>query len=302
MTAVSPLQERIRNQLQAEFFTGIQVGERINEAEIASALGVSRTPVRQALMQLQREGIVSYEPNRGFRLVEAVQRDAEQAGALSLDEKVMRDMALGLLDGVISERALLGRYGATQGALTSTLRRLMRDQLAEPSPGRGWIFADVGAAALEDGYRLRQIIEPAAILSDRYQVDEAALQALDAEHVRAIEAMETMDSRRLFELDAKFHLMVAQGTGSASLVAAIARQNNIRRVNEYLGFGRAERIRQSMVEHREIMAALRAAEYQVAAALMRMHLQTSREETFVHLEEDLESVRSGRVRIGGEDG
>ncbi|CAM5302389.1 hypothetical protein MAUB1S_05278 [Mycolicibacterium aubagnense] len=302
MTAVSPLQERIRNQLQAEFFTGIRVGERINEAEIASALGVSRTPVRQALMQLQREGIVSYEPNRGFRLVEAVQRDAEQAGALSLDEKVMRDMALGLLDGVISERALLGRYGATQGALTSTLRRLMRDQLAEPSPGRGWIFADVGAAALEDGYRLRQIIEPAAILSDRYQVDEAALQALDAEHVRAIEAMETMDSRRLFELDAKFHLMVAQGTGSASLVAAIARQNNIRRVNEYLGFGRAERIRQSMVEHRGIMAALRAAEYQVAAALMRMHLQTSREETFVHLEEDLESVRSGRVRIGGEDG
>ncbi|WP_144223127.1 GntR family transcriptional regulator [Mesorhizobium amorphae] len=302
MTAVSPLQERIRNQLQAEFFTGIQVGERINEAEIASVLGVSRTPVRQALMQLQREGIVSYEPNRGFRLVEAVQRDAEQAGALSLDEKVMRDMALGLLDGVISERALLGRYGATQGALTSTLRRLMRDQLAEPSPGRGWIFADVGAAALEDGYRLRQIIEPAAILSDRYQVDEAALEALDGEHLRAIEAMETMDSRRLFELDAKFHLMVAQGTGSASLVAAIARQNNIRRVNEYLGFGRAERIRQSMVEHRGIMAALRAAEYQVAAALMRMHLQTSREETFVHLEEDLESVRSGRVRIGGEDG
>lgn len=302
MTAVSPLQERIRNQLQAEFFTGIQVGERINEAEIASALGVSRTPVRQALMQLQREGIVSYEPNRGFRLVEAVPRDAEQAGALSLDEKVMRDMALGLLDGVISERAFLGRYGATQGALTSTLRRLMRDQLAEPSPGRGWIFADVGAAALEDGYRLRQIIEPAAILSDRYQIDEAALEALDAEHVRAIEAMETMDSRRLFELDAKFHLMVAQGTGSASLVAAIARQNNIRRVNEYLGFGRAERIRQSMVEHRGVMAALRAAEYQVAAALMRMHLQTSREETFVHLEEDLESVRSGRVRIGGEDG
>ena len=93
MTAVSPLQERIRNQLQAEFFTGIQVGERINEAEIASVLGVSRTPVRQALMQLQREGIVSYEPNRGFRLVEAVQRDAEQAGALSLDEKVMRDLA-----------------------------------------------------------------------------------------------------------------------------------------------------------------------------------------------------------------
>ncbi|MCQ8875240.1 hypothetical protein NP945_25680 [Mesorhizobium sp. LMG17149] len=46
----------------------------------------------------------------------------------------MRDMALGVLDGIISERALLARYNATPGALTSTLRRLMRDQLAEPSP------------------------------------------------------------------------------------------------------------------------------------------------------------------------
>ena len=46
MTAVSPLQERIRNQLRAEFFEAIQAGERINEAEIAATLGMSRTPVR----------------------------------------------------------------------------------------------------------------------------------------------------------------------------------------------------------------------------------------------------------------
>jgi len=302
MTAVSPLQERIRNQLRVQLFEGIQVGERINEAEIAAILGVSRTPVRRALVQLQREGVVSYEANRGFRLLEVNRADAAQGRAvtLSLDETVMRDMALGTLDGVISERALLARYNATPGGLTSTLRRLMRDQLAEPSPGRGWIFADVGAAALDDGYRFRQIVEPAAILSDLYEVDRSALEALDGEHARAIDTIETMDSRRLFELDAKFHLMIVQGARSASLVAAIQRQNNIRRVNEYLGFGRPERIRQSMAEHRGIMAALKAGEHQRAAALMRIHLQISREETFVHLEEDLESVRSGRVRIGGE--
>lgn len=50
------------------------------------------------------------------------------------------------------------------------------------------------------------------------------------------------------------------------------------------------------------MAALKAGEHQLAAALMRMHLRTSRDETFVHLDADLESVRSGRVRIGGESG
>ncbi|RWO41707.1 MAG: GntR family transcriptional regulator [Mesorhizobium sp.] len=65
MTAASPLQEPIRNQLRAQFFERIQVGERINEAEIAATLGVSRTPVRHALVQLQGEGVVSYEHNRG---------------------------------------------------------------------------------------------------------------------------------------------------------------------------------------------------------------------------------------------
>ncbi|RWB03234.1 MAG: GntR family transcriptional regulator [Mesorhizobium sp.] len=37
----------------AQFFERIQVGERINEAEVAATLGVSRTPVPHALVQLQ---------------------------------------------------------------------------------------------------------------------------------------------------------------------------------------------------------------------------------------------------------
>ncbi|RUV52312.1 GntR family transcriptional regulator, partial [Mesorhizobium sp. M7A.F.Ca.MR.228.00.0.0] len=90
MTAASPLQERIRNQLRAQFFERIQVGERINEAEIAATLGVSRTPVRHALVQLPGEGVVSYAHNRGS-IAQAIQPGArrDQVGSLSLDEKVM---------------------------------------------------------------------------------------------------------------------------------------------------------------------------------------------------------------------
>ncbi|NKB50112.1 MAG: FCD domain-containing protein [Alphaproteobacteria bacterium] len=43
-------------------------GERITESALASALGVSRTPVRLSLSVLEREGLVSSEPNRGFRV------------------------------------------------------------------------------------------------------------------------------------------------------------------------------------------------------------------------------------------
>jgi DNA-binding GntR family transcriptional regulator len=41
-------------------------GERINEVALARELGVSRTPVREALNRLARDGFVRFVPNRGF--------------------------------------------------------------------------------------------------------------------------------------------------------------------------------------------------------------------------------------------
>jgi DNA-binding GntR family transcriptional regulator len=41
-------------------------GERINEVELATQLGVSRTPVREALNRLAKDGFMNLVPNRGF--------------------------------------------------------------------------------------------------------------------------------------------------------------------------------------------------------------------------------------------
>jgi DNA-binding GntR family transcriptional regulator len=40
-------------------------GERLREEELAAELGISRTPVREALLVLQTEGLVDAAPNRG---------------------------------------------------------------------------------------------------------------------------------------------------------------------------------------------------------------------------------------------
>lgn len=298
MPDLTPLQSRIRDQLTKIFSQDVQPGERINEAEIAEQLRVSRTPVRKVLWQLQTMGIVDYEQDRGFRLAKHAPMDTEDSKSNGLlDERVMRDMALGGLSETISERALMQRYGVPRGILISTLRRLMRDQLVEPSVGRGWIFADVGPVALANGYRFRQIVEPATILADPYEINIEAFEALDRDHAAAIDSLDRIDRRRLFDLDARFHRLVALGAKTTHLADAIERQNNIRRVNEYIGFVRLDRIRESMLEHRKIIGALIKGERQLAAALMRIHLQISRDETFEHMEEDLELVRSGQVKL-----
>lgn len=45
-----------------------QPGESLSDSELAAELGVSRTPVRQALHQLQRIGLVQTGPRRGFHV------------------------------------------------------------------------------------------------------------------------------------------------------------------------------------------------------------------------------------------
>lgn len=45
-------------------------GERIREEDIAQNLGVSRTPVREALLRLQQRGLLVVRPGRGFAVAQ----------------------------------------------------------------------------------------------------------------------------------------------------------------------------------------------------------------------------------------
>lgn len=53
----------------------IAPGGLFSESEMASQMGVSRTPVREALIELFREGLVEIVPKRGFRLVDLSDED-----------------------------------------------------------------------------------------------------------------------------------------------------------------------------------------------------------------------------------
>jgi DNA-binding GntR family transcriptional regulator len=59
-------------------------GERFSVAQLAELFGVSRTPVREALLQLERQGVVRFERNRGVRVLETSAHDVQEVFALRL--------------------------------------------------------------------------------------------------------------------------------------------------------------------------------------------------------------------------
>src|SRR6266498_1888477 len=53
-------------------------GQKLHHQELSERLGVSRTPVREALTRLVQEGYVSLLPNRGFTCKEIRMQEAEE--------------------------------------------------------------------------------------------------------------------------------------------------------------------------------------------------------------------------------
>ncbi len=74
-TAQQQAYRYIREQILNGRYTG---GMRLQAADIAAAVGVSRMPVREALRQLDSEGLVMIRPNRGAVVTELTAPEIEE--------------------------------------------------------------------------------------------------------------------------------------------------------------------------------------------------------------------------------
>jgi len=66
--------EYLHNELKEE---SLKPGMFISINQIVKNLGISRTPLRDALLQLQTEGFVTFLPQRGIRINELSQQDIQ---------------------------------------------------------------------------------------------------------------------------------------------------------------------------------------------------------------------------------
>ena len=76
MNEYLPLRDVVFNTLRKAILKGeLKPGERLMEIALAERLGVSRTPVREAMRKLELEGLVVMIPRRGAQVANITEKD-----------------------------------------------------------------------------------------------------------------------------------------------------------------------------------------------------------------------------------
>lgn len=98
------LRQEVVDQIRQKILQGeLKAGERIKENEIAEMFGVSRGPVREALRQIEQEGLIHYERNVGCSVAKVTQQDVYE---ICLLRAMLEITAVRLCKGTLSSSAL----------------------------------------------------------------------------------------------------------------------------------------------------------------------------------------------------
>lgn len=198
------IRDGVYEQMRAEILACVhQPGSLLQENDLALRYEVSKSPVRDALLRLQEQGLVDVLPRKGYRIKPVSVSDAA-------DMYEMRAML---------DRACIAR--AVEHASDATLQALDRFRKSGKTPdlpawiayNRAFHIAVVEAAGnARMAHAARAIIEQFDRLTymSMAKFDIGNLSALVAEHVELIEAMQRRDKRDALAV-ARAHVDEARG-------------------------------------------------------------------------------------------
>jgi DNA-binding GntR family transcriptional regulator len=192
-----PLREQVRAQIKQLILTNqLRPGQPIVIDRLASELGVSHTPVREALAMLQHDGLVVMRPYENPRVAEIAPSDVREAwemrlllegwainqAALRLPEEALDEMAGALT--CARQEAEESRY---EGHLESDFA--MHEMILKATDNR--LFARLAQLVNDQSVRIRWLVETIAAA-------EQVLAIID-EHCAILEALRARDQEMAYK-------------------------------------------------------------------------------------------------------
>jgi GntR family transcriptional regulator, rspAB operon transcriptional repressor len=189
--AVENLSARVYNQIKNLILCNeILPGQKLHHQQLSERLGVSRTPIREALTRLVQEGYVSFLPNRGFTCKEIGMQEAEELYEL---REALEAFAVEKAIATLTDKALRQLRDKMNAYGRDVQNRFTRERLVYDQDVHLQIADLTGNETLRN--TLSHVFER-IVLKRRTDglYDPARGIAAHQEHLRLLEAMERRDA------------------------------------------------------------------------------------------------------------
>lgn len=187
----------------------VPAGHTTTQAKLASEFDIGRTPLREALRMLQREGLVVSEPNRRVRIAELSASDAEEL-------YVMRISLEAVAIRITTPRLISADLAELEGLLAQMAHYMQSgDNIGFRKPHRVFHLLLVSGAGERGIAMIGQLFDHA----ERYRIAFGAnTPAVSAE--RRVEHRSIVDAVSAGDADRAARLLVAHYLHTAELILA----------------------------------------------------------------------------------
>jgi len=295
----APLYALISQVLRKAIADGsIKEGSVILEGPVAEILRSTRTPVRQALQELEEEGLVSRFDGRGYIAGPAgvePRRVSLTAAMLGVDggaeplrktlgweaiyDEVERDVVhLSVFDRYrVNELELARHFGVGRMVARDVLLRLENLGLLEKDDRLRWIVKPLDATRINHLYELRWLLEPVALRGAAGATLPSEVGKMTVNLQKAIHAYPKVTRVAMDKLEHDLHVALLARCPNQDLLQSLERTRCILTLSKHvLGVSAPMPKRDPfMSEHLAILQSVAGGEIGVAEALLRKHLEDS---------------------------
>lgn len=308
------LYQRVFEILAGQIEAGqIEAGARLQESGVAAAFGISRAPVRQALAELERSGLIDKAAGRGYTVrgahgvkgkaaTQSLPLLAEPESRLvsassweriygEVETEIVARIAFGAWR--VNEAELARYYHVSRTVARDVVGRLQQRGVLRKDDRARWYAPALTPGHVGELYQMRWLLEPVALAEAAPRVPAAYLAEMRADLEDAIANAHTIGGATLDALEAQMHIALLAHCGNQTLMQAITLHQSLLIAHRFL-YRWTPRLFDTepfLPEHLEIVDLLERGKVAKAAGGLDQHLRVSRDRATARIDAIIREFR-----------
>jgi DNA-binding GntR family transcriptional regulator len=307
----TPLQEQAYLRLKEMIESGqIQAGDRLLEAQVANAFGISRSPARRALALLCEENLLEAHGKRGYHVAGKIVEGASigrpaPLGAIKLTvprqweviyKQVEQELFMVMLfESVrINDVRLAQHYDVSRTVTRDLLAHMHGVGMVAKDAVGHWVARRLTPERIRHLYHLRAILEPIALVGAATYIPRSVLEGFQA-NIRLAFDSSPPDSDLFDQIENDLHIRALGFCPNKEIMMALSRTHFLFGPTRYLSNQLLgiplDMIRAAISEHSAIIELLLEGKPKRAAQALHKHLDVAVDRWLLRFEAKSEPIR-----------